>query len=119
MATIYTNPNVCVRHVTNEGHFGFKIADLTELANDEKKFIIGWLDTTYLFKDSINIIQNLWKSEINEHLDRVKEENLNYPVIMYNGKIVDGVHRVVKAYLTGQIQVKVKHLKELPAIVKL
>lgn len=117
--TIYTDPNVCVRYVTNEGQFGFSMRELMEIANDEKKFIVGWLDTGYLFKDSIFLIQNLWKTELNDHLDLVKAENHNLPVIMYNGKIVEGLHRVVKAYLSGQAQVKVKHLKDLPEIKKL
>jgi len=119
MGTIYTDSSVCVRHVTDEGFFGFKVKDLLELANDEENFIIGWLDTSYLFNDSIALIQKLWKQEINEHFDRIKETSLNYPIIMYNGEIVEGLHRVVKAYLSGQGQVKVKHLKDLPEIKKL
>ena len=32
-------------------------------------------------------------------IKRIKEADMKYPIIMYNGEIVDGVHRLVKATL--------------------
>ncbi len=38
-----------------------------------------------------------------DHFRRIKEADLTYPIILSaNGNIMDGMHRLIKCYLTGQ-----------------
>jgi disulfide oxidoreductase YuzD len=46
---------------------------------------------------------NKYKDEI----DRITNANLNYPIIVYNNNIVDGVHRLTKAELLRKKSIKV------------
>lgn len=44
---------------------------------------------------------------IAEHMKLVKECDLNFPIILAaNGSVMDGMHRVCKAYLNGQELIK-------------
>ena len=41
-----------------------------------------------------------------EHYKRIKNADLSYPIMMYNGWIIDGVHRTLKAHLRGKKTLK-------------
>jgi disulfide oxidoreductase YuzD len=43
-----------------------------------------------------------YKDEIN----RINTSDLKYPIIVYNGNIVDGMHRLSKSILTNQTRIK-------------
>ena len=40
------------------------------------------------------------------HMKRIKEANLKYPIFMYNDWIIDGMHRITKAKLEGKKSLK-------------
>ena len=53
--------------------------------------------------------------EVAEHMNRVWRSSLEYPVVMDDyGYIIDGWHRVVKAFLLGKTTVKAVRLKSMP-----
>ena len=37
-----------------------------------------------------------------EHYNRIINANLDYPIMFYDGKIFDGVHRLAQAYLNNK-----------------
>lgn len=82
----------------------YPLAELLEIVDDQKPKV---------FKACLNSMlhQNRW-NEINaidlaEHYNRINNSDLKYPIIMdYDGKIIDGFHRVTKAILKGHTHIK-------------
>lgn len=75
--------------------------------------------------DSVNDLdENLWFNTfgevptcraIAEHAKRIYEARLEYPVILSpNGEVMDGMHRVAKAWLLGMKAIEVVQLDEIP-----
>jgi len=52
-------------------------------------------------------------SHIAEHVTRSLDADLAFPILVWQGNIVDGAHRVVKALATGQ-EVRARVLESLP-----
>lgn len=53
--------------------------------------------------------------EIAEHVKRVNETDLQYPILLDpDGFIMDGWHRVIKALVEGRATIKAVRFKELP-----
>jgi hypothetical protein len=53
--------------------------------------------------------------KIAEHVRRVQEADLSYPVILGPGnRVMDGMHRVARALLEGRTGIRARRLKELP-----
>lgn len=57
----------------------------------------------YSARDVINDPHN---QKYKDELRRIKNANLRYPIIMYGKNIVDGVHRLTKAYLSKKKYIK-------------
>ena len=56
----------------------------------------------------------LW-GEIAAHCKRSIEADLSYPIIVdQNWQVVDGMHRLVKAHMTGQQAIQVVQLTDMP-----
>ena len=48
-----------------------------------------------------------------EHAVLINNANLDYPIILcYEGRVMDGMHRVCKAEMQGQATIKAKRFKE-------
>lgn len=52
--------------------------------------------------------------ELAEHIRRLGQADYSHPIIVYNGHILDGVHRLAKAVVDGEARVKVKILENIP-----
>lgn len=52
-----------------------------------------------IYYSPIDVLKNPSKYE--NEMKRINAANLDYPIIIYNNNIVDGVHRVTKAKLLG------------------
>lgn len=53
--------------------------------------------------------------QIAEHFRLVNEADLNYPIILCaNGRVMDGMHRVVKAYLNHATQIQAVQFTQTP-----
>ncbi|WP_298775964.1 hypothetical protein [uncultured Shewanella sp.] len=64
------------------------------------------LDRCYWYEsnESIPTCRN-----IVEHMQLVNEADLNYPILLcQNGKVIDGMHRVCKALMSGHTTIKAK-----------
>lgn len=54
------------------------------------------------------------QTHISQHIDRCLSADLSYPILVYEGKIIDGCHRAVKAMAQGDTHISAKLLTELP-----
>lgn len=81
----------------------YKKVDLKDFINviDYK----GWGDpiTKKMYSPS-DVINN--KRNYKKEYERIKSANLNYPIIISNDQIIDGVHRYIKAYMSGKKTIK-------------
>ncbi|HJE03850.1 MAG TPA: hypothetical protein K8U92_08240 [Aliarcobacter thereius] len=69
------------------------------------------LDETYWY----DIDNSPTCRSVAEHMILVQEADLKYPIIICpEGKIIDGMHRVVKAYLNNQKSIFSYRLKKMP-----
>jgi len=53
-------------------------------------------------------------SHPSQHIDRCLSADLSYPILVHEGKIVDGCHRVIKALAHGNTHISAKVLTDLP-----
>lgn len=49
-----------------------------------------------------------------DHIERCCEADLSYPILVWDGAIIDGCHRVVKALANGQKTIKAKIIINIP-----
>jgi hypothetical protein len=54
------------------------------------------------------------RTHLSQHIDRCLSADLSYPILVHEGKIVDGCHRVVKALAQGETHILAKVLTDLP-----
>jgi hypothetical protein len=56
-----------------------------------------------------------------EHVEKIRQAEYRYPVLMYQGEVIDGMHRILHAIADGVAAIPVRVLKELPkeALVKI
>ena len=54
------------------------------------------------------------QSHPSEHLERCMNADLSYPILIWNGDIIDGCHRTIKALAKGEKSIKAKSIKNLP-----
>lgn len=82
----------------------------TLLAAAKKSSTVDWaIPTTFLLEWS-------WaEEEVDEHIKRCLAADLSCPIIVWDGKILDGCHRVVKALASGQREVRAKVIRDIPA----
>ena len=59
--------------------------------------------------------------EFSSHLRKIEKTDPNYPVIIFESKIIDGMHRFVKAVFEGRTDLRAKVIAEIPnaAIIKI
>lgn len=73
---------------------------------------IDELDTNYWFQSSEDVpsVRN-----IADHIEFAKKTSFKYPVILSSdGKVMDGMHRILKALMTGKETIKVIQFLEDP-----
>lgn len=61
--------------------------------------------------DKINAKHPEWS----KHIDEIKKADYkNHPIILIGDTVVDGMHRLTKAWIDGVDKVKVRRFKSLP-----
>ena len=69
------------------------------------------IDSEYWFDE----LERPTVRKVTEHLRRVEEADLSYPVILGPGnRVMDGMHRVARALLDGRTTVNARRFRELP-----
>lgn len=68
-----------------------------------------------LIKRTMRQIPSFWADDFDAHIDRVKNADPSYPIIVFKGDVIDGAHRLVKAYLSGAKTIQARSIKSLPA----
>ena len=100
------------RFTDSQGHV-WTVARLIEHAKGLEPFdlpLAGIFIGEKVFKESRTA------RDIAEHVKRVNETNLKYPVLLDpDGFIMDGWHRVVKALVEGRQTIKAVRFETLPA----
>lgn len=89
----------------------YGVTDLIEISKDIKPIDIK-TETIYTWYNMLPSSYGI--RDIVELVERVNNADMNYPILMYQGFIMDGKHRLTKALLEGRKTVKVKVLTELP-----
>ena len=51
---------------------------------------------------------------LNHHIRQIEKADYSYPIILYKGSIIDGMHRLAKAVIENQTMIKIKNLEEIP-----
>ena len=54
------------------------------------------------------------KSHPSEHIERCLKADLSYPILVWDGSIIDGCHRTVMALVNGESSIKAKVIVEIP-----
>lgn len=59
----------------------------------------------------------LWSN----HVESIRRADLDIPILVsYNGHVIDGQHRIIKAFIEGRTEIKIKKLpQELPDYLQL
>ena len=59
--------------------------------------------------------------EIRQHLEKIDRADYSHPILIFKSKIIDGRHRLVKAYSDGKTLIKARIIKSIPqaAIIKI
>ena len=67
----------------------------------------GWGDPKQnIYYSPFNVIENPKNKIYKDEIKRIKKADLTYPIILNNNDVIDGVHRLTKAYLTKQKKIK-------------
>ncbi len=72
--------------------------------------------STEKLKWSVEPAIQLWSDDILYHLERVRNASLNYPPLIYNSQVVDGVHRIVKAYSLNVDMMEILQVDSTPPL---
>lgn len=103
MGTYTTNNNMYLVdlmfiYVNNKNIISIKISTQNLFPQLDVK---GWEDSNGNNISAINVIKN--KNKYKEHHKRIKKADLRYPIMLTRKyKIVDGMHRLTKAYLNDK-----------------
>jgi len=90
---------------SRQGYYAWDVDRLVELTKTFKRRQvklngIGEIDEAFWFGNKADELT--WRSII-EHLRLIRETDLSYPIILAaDGRVMDGMHRVAKAFLEGQ-----------------
>jgi hypothetical protein len=76
-------------------------------------FSPNFLYEGYLIYRSWEDFQKLNRS-LTTHILKVKNANYNFPLLMFEHQIIDGMHRLLKAYIDKVTVLPVRILQELP-----
>lgn len=102
---------------SKNGFYAWDVDKLVEKSKDLPQISVKLFDIKELD-------ENFWYSgpdsnptcrSIAEHFHLVNEADLKYPIILSkNGRVMDGLHRVVKALLLGHIEIQaVKFMEDI------
>ena len=59
-----------------------------------------------IYYSALDVINNPGRKKYKHEIDRIKNADLKYPIILHKNYIVDGVHRLSKAFLDGKKTIK-------------
>lgn len=102
---------------SNNGFYAWDIDRLVELSKDFEVLDVS-------LSEIKEIDENFWSNDSEdiptcrsffEHIKLVNETDLKYPIILSEtGRVMDGMHRVIKAMLNGQEKIKAVRFKVDP-----
>ena len=51
---------------------------------------------------------------LSEHINKIRNSDYSFPIIIYKGSIIDGMHRLAKAVIENQTSVRARLLNQIP-----
>jgi len=97
----------------------YYVGDLLNLMKDHKKYPIEEIDTATLIEKTRKEDPWTWEGKLTfgdylDHYDRAMEADFKYPIILStDDKILDGNHRLLKAYIQKKDKLKVQYCHDL------
>lgn len=104
------------------GHYtvwNARVCDIKDLIEHSQQYPIEEVETDYLFNIvRMNDTRQIWGlfrlGQMVEHIKLVNNAILYYPVLMYQEKVLDGNHRILKAKINDVKRMKVIKMQSLP-----
>lgn len=91
------------------------IEDLINYSQDSKNVLsVGKMQVADLISQALPTTRSIWRFDFSDQLERMSKVDLNQPILLHKGKLIDGCHRIVTAYLLGFRDLEVINLKSLP-----
>lgn len=58
---------------------------------------------------------------LSDHLRQIHHADYSHPILMYESSVIDGMHRLAKAHMNGEVSIEAKILDSIPkeAIIKI
>lgn len=111
----FTDPSYLFIREDQAHYWAIPITALIDFSQDQNNILKdAWMPTEELFQHVIKSVQFLWPHNADTHFERIKLADLQYPILMHQDRVIDGMHRIVKAYLLGIKQLPTRHLKCMP-----
>ena len=90
----------------------WRVKDLYEAS---KHLSVEWVPVESLAEKPWKAFEQKSRMDVARHIKLVLGANLDFPILLSsNGRIMDGNHRIVKAYLLGNERIAVKQFKTDP-----
>ena len=70
--------------------------------------------TPEIWKAGGNIEGNRSFRILEDHIERCLSADLSYPIIVWDGRILDGCHRAIKTLAKGRSEIKAKVIRDIP-----
>jgi hypothetical protein len=70
--------------------------------------------TTWTIPDSFKSQWNWGKDHPSDHVERCLRADLSYPILVWEGKVVDGTHRIIKALAENRTTIEAKIISKMP-----
>ena len=97
----------------------YNVSDLIEIMKDHDKYPIKERSVTALVKRNREEDTWTWEGELTfgdyiDHYERSLEADFSFPIIISpTGSILDGNHRLLKAYLKNKDKIKVQYCHDI------
>lgn len=102
-------------HAYEDGVHIWKVKDLIEFAKKEGYKVFD-MPLAGIVLDNCPFEKQMNLKEAIEHAKRTKRADLKYPILLDTfGRVCDGNHRVIKAFLLGRKFIKAVRMEEMPS----
>lgn len=107
--------------VFEEDEFGKWLCTEEELFNHLKTLNpldhpIEAIPTDVLYWGIEPSLTDVWPADLLYHFERTRNVDYNYPIVIYNTQVVDGVHRIVLAHLLKMETLNVIRINSIPTL---
>ena len=126
-----------VRHISRHNQFEFDVHKLIQLTQESPETMVSVTDFLDDLKDTnwvddndcvvspqevINVYRAAGSAEaaivahpeLSSHIKKIVGADYSSPVLVFESRVIDGMHRFVKAMLDGQTLIKARVIEKIP-----